>query len=90
MGEVLNYFIGLIISLFCSLSYAQLDLSSYNLTPEQIEIIRKLEAKGTVSEETLIKLAKASEKRNQEAEEYVPEHTLEQLEAVRKLSLIHI
>ena len=75
-----------IILLFTNFCLAEVDLSPYDLTPEQIEIIRKLEAKGTVSEETLIKLAIASQKHNEKKKEkeYVPEHTLEQLEQVKQ------
>ncbi len=72
-----------IVVLMSGLVQAEVNLFHYNLTPEQIKIIRKLEAKGTVSEETLIKLAKASQKHNEKKNEYVPEHTFEQLEQVR-------
>lgn len=73
----------IILMSLCRLCMAEVDLSSYNLTTEQIKIIRKLEAKGSLSDKVLIKLAKASQKHNEKEIEYIPPHTIEQLEQVK-------
>ncbi len=64
---------------------AEVCVECYNLTLEQTRIINKLKNKGTVSDEKLLLLIKASEKRNKEKQkEYVVEATFEELMAVRE------
>lgn len=81
---VLKY-LSIVMSVFISLTcYAEVDLSLYILTEEQTKIIRKLEAKKTVAEEVLLKLAQVSHNRNIKKKEFIPKHTLEQLEEIRQ------
>ena len=63
---------------------ATIDLSHFDLSEKQIQIIRKVEARGTVSDEILIKMAKASVAHNLKTKEYIPEHTLQELELLQE------
>lgn len=61
---------------------AEVDLSTYDLKPEQIELIRKMEAKGKYTEEFLHKLALAIHKTNtqNQHQEYIPPYTETELQ----------
>ncbi len=79
----MKYLLFLVLNLLTICAFAEIDLSQFDLNQEQIKAIRKLEAKNTVSNEVLLKLAHLSHKRNLAKKEFVPEHTVEDLEAVR-------
>lgn len=73
----------IIVSLNTSV-FAAIDLSSFDLTQKQVEIFRKLEAKGKHSEEWLLNLAKAMHNHNIQEQRrrdiYIPPYTQQELE----------
>lgn len=66
---------------FTSLAYGQIDLSPYELTQEQEELIRRLEARG-LDPELLHRYAQAIVRERNRPPVYVPAHTLADLNAV--------
>lgn len=62
-------------------SFADMDLAAYDLNQKQVELIRKLEAKGT--DPTVLKgFAEALQRDNQKKQMYIPPYTQEDLYGV--------
>lgn len=73
----------LVMILFAQFTWAQIDLSSYDLKPNQIEILRSFEAKGKYSDEWLHNFALAMHKNNKKEETrsrmWLPTYTEDEL-----------
>lgn len=81
----MKLFLLTVLFLCSTTAFAEIDLISYNLTPSQIEIIRKFEASGKYTEEFLTGFARAAQNHNiaqdRRANMYIPPYTSAELTA---------